>query len=56
MTLLDIHDATMARNLCVLMLLHHLNLEADAIARAEIKTTLMYMSCGVAMPRYCHER
>ena len=56
MTLLDIHDATIARDLCILMLLHQLNSEPDAIGKAEIKATLMYTFCGVVMPAYCYDR
>ena len=56
LTLLDFHDATIARDLCVLMLLHWLNNTTDTIEQAEIKATLMYTFCGVAMPDYCYDR
>ncbi len=56
LTLLDIHDATIARDLTVLMLLHWLNNTTDVIERAEIRATLMYTFCGVAMPGYCYDR
>ncbi|KAI0719792.1 hypothetical protein C8T65DRAFT_725210 [Cerioporus squamosus] len=56
LTLLDIHDATIARDLCLLMLLHELNKTKDSIDKAELNATLMYMFCGMAMPSYCHER
>ncbi|TBU53623.1 hypothetical protein BD310DRAFT_887493 [Dichomitus squalens] len=56
LTLLDIHDGTMARNLCLLMLLDQLNRATDPIDRAEINATLMYMFCGAVMPSYCYDR
>ncbi|TFK84364.1 hypothetical protein K466DRAFT_527460 [Polyporus arcularius HHB13444] len=56
LTLLDIHDATLARDLCLFMLLHELATTKDATAKVEIKATLMYMFCGAAMPPYCYER
>ncbi|TFK84369.1 hypothetical protein K466DRAFT_527474 [Polyporus arcularius HHB13444] len=56
LTLLDIHDATIARDLCLLMLLHDLNRTKDPMSRVEINATLMYMYTGMAMPSYCHER
>ncbi|GBE90098.1 hypothetical protein BKA93DRAFT_457437 [Sparassis latifolia] len=58
MTLLDFHPGALARDLCVLMLLHDL-VEAEAtdpIALAEMKATLFYTYVGIAMPEYCHER
>ncbi|KAI0738399.1 hypothetical protein C8Q80DRAFT_1124983 [Daedaleopsis nitida] len=56
MTLLDIHDATIARDLCLFMLLDELNNTNDASLRVEIKTTLMYMYCCSVMPPYCYTR
>ncbi|RDX52493.1 hypothetical protein OH76DRAFT_161993 [Lentinus brumalis] len=58
LTLLDINATTIARDLCFFLLLHELNSTSgsDAIARAEIKATLMYMFCGVVMPPYCFDR
>ncbi len=56
LTLLDIHDATIARDLSLLMLLHDLNRTKDPMSRVEINATLMYMFTGMAMPSYCHER
>ncbi|KAI0719795.1 hypothetical protein C8T65DRAFT_603249 [Cerioporus squamosus] len=56
LTLLDIHDATLARDLCMFMLLHELATTTDATAKVEIKATLMYMFCGAVMPPYCYER
>ncbi|KAI0366582.1 hypothetical protein BV20DRAFT_971762 [Pilatotrama ljubarskyi] len=56
LTLLDIHDATIARDLCVLMLLHQLSEATDSVERAELKATLTYTFCGVAMPDYCADR
>ncbi|KAI0357688.1 hypothetical protein OH77DRAFT_1421780 [Trametes cingulata] len=56
LTLLDIHDATIARDLCVLVLLHQLAEATDSVVRAEIKATLTYTFCGAAMPVYCDDR
>ena len=56
LTLLDVHDATIARDVCILMLLHALTEASDATARAEIKATLTYTFCGAAMPSYCYKR
>ena len=56
LTLLDIHNAPLARDLCVLMLLDQLNSTKSASVRAEIHATLMYTYCGVVMPSYCYDR
>ena len=56
MTMLDIHEAAIARNLCILMLLYALADTDDAATRTEILATLMYSFCGVAMPSYCDRR
>ncbi|KAI0737514.1 hypothetical protein C8Q80DRAFT_1115040 [Daedaleopsis nitida] len=56
LTLLDIHDATIARDLCIFMLLHQLNGTNDETVRTEIKVTLMYVFCGAVMPSYCYQR
>lgn len=56
LTLLDIHDGTIARDLCILLLLHELNSTSDSTARSEIKATLTYTFGGVAMPDYCYRR
>lgn len=57
LTLLDIHFATIARDLLLCMLIHILvenQLEADA--RLEVQTTLVYVYIGWAMPDYCSEQ
>ncbi|RPD61780.1 hypothetical protein L226DRAFT_506692 [Lentinus tigrinus ALCF2SS1-7] len=56
LTLLDIHAATIARDLTMFLLLDQLNHTKNATARLEIKATLMYIFCGVAMPSYCYRR
>ena len=56
MTMLDIHEAALARDLCILLLLHQLNSTDDASSRTEILATLTYSFCGVVMPPYCDER
>ncbi len=56
LTLLDVHEVTMARDLCTFLLLDELNRTTDATGRTEIKATLMYMFCGAAMPSYCYRR
>ncbi|KAH9916974.1 uncharacterized protein BXZ73DRAFT_105668 [Epithele typhae] len=56
LTLLDIHEVPLARNLSVLMLLLQLNDTSDKTERAEINATLMYTFAGVIMPPYCHDR
>ncbi|KAI0737520.1 hypothetical protein C8Q80DRAFT_1125297 [Daedaleopsis nitida] len=56
LTLFDIHDATIARDLCMFMLLHELNCTDDEAVRIEIKATLMYTFCGAVMPSYCYSR
>ena len=56
LTLLDIHAATIARDLEMILLLDQLNHTNDTTARIEIKATLMYVFCGVVMPSYCYDR
>ncbi|KAI0649816.1 hypothetical protein C8Q79DRAFT_997836 [Trametes meyenii] len=56
LTLLDIHDGTIARDLCILLLLDELNNAVSETARLEIKATLMYTFCGAVMPSYCYKR
>ncbi len=57
LTLLDIHAATIARDLCVFLLLGELAWHTVGAATAmEIKATLMYIYCGVVMPSYCYAR
>ena len=56
LTLLDIHDAPIARDLCLFVLLHDLSQTQDATTKAEIIATIMYMYCGAAMPSYCYNR
>ncbi|KAI0719798.1 hypothetical protein C8T65DRAFT_802334 [Cerioporus squamosus] len=56
LTLLDIHAATLARDLCIFLLLDQLNHTSDATAKTEIKATLMYIFCGAVMPPYCYDR
>ena len=55
-TLLDIHEAIIARDLCMLMLLHDLNNTIDGLERTEIHATLMYTFAGAVMPAYCYNR
>ncbi|KAI0687197.1 hypothetical protein C8T65DRAFT_770881 [Cerioporus squamosus] len=55
-TLLDVNNTTVARDLCLFMLLDELNHTSDVFAKAEIKMTLMCMFCGAAMPLYCYSR
>ncbi|KAI9060048.1 hypothetical protein FKP32DRAFT_1679333 [Trametes sanguinea] len=56
LTLLDIHPTAIARDLCMLVLLNDFNTAAKSLVRTEIKATLMYMFCGLAMPAYCYDR
>ncbi|KAI0366581.1 hypothetical protein BV20DRAFT_1124210 [Pilatotrama ljubarskyi] len=56
LTMLDIHDATIARDMCMLMLLDQLANTTDPAERVEIKATLMYMFLAAVMPSYCYER
>ncbi|KAI0366567.1 hypothetical protein BV20DRAFT_1002228 [Pilatotrama ljubarskyi] len=56
LTLLDIHPSAIARDLCMLMLLHQLSETTDSTTRAEIKATLLYSFCAAIMPDYCYER
>ncbi|KAL6298482.1 hypothetical protein BKA93DRAFT_65275 [Sparassis latifolia] len=56
MTLLDIHPAMLARDLCIFMLVNELMECTDSTAQTEIRATLMYTFAGVVMPRYCLER
>ncbi|KAI0357689.1 hypothetical protein OH77DRAFT_1502792 [Trametes cingulata] len=56
LTMLDIHDATIARDLCMLILLDQLITTTDAATRIEIKATLMYMFLAAVMPSYCYDR
>lgn len=59
LTLLDLHPNILARDLCIMMLLHALmNQVEDAppTERLEIKTTIFYTYIGVVLPGYCFER
>jgi hypothetical protein len=57
LTLLDIHFATIARDLLLCMFLHTLAEEQlDADARLELQASLVYIYVGWAMPDYCSER
>ncbi|KAI0329760.1 hypothetical protein GY45DRAFT_1279063 [Cubamyces sp. BRFM 1775] len=56
LTLLDIHPTAIARDLCMLLLLHEYNNTTDPIARAEVMATLMYIFCAGVMPSYCYNR
>lgn len=56
-TLLDVHFATIARDLIFFMLIDSLvEGEMDEVIRLEIRATLMYVSVGWAMPDYCYTR
>lgn len=56
LTMLDIHDATIARDLCMLILLEDLAHADEPHVRDEIKVTLMYMFLVPIMPNYCYTR
>ncbi|KAI0658112.1 hypothetical protein C8Q70DRAFT_201642 [Cubamyces menziesii] len=56
LTLLDIHPTAIARDLCMLLLLHEFNNTTDSVARVEIEATLMYVFCAGVMPSYCYTR
>lgn len=56
LTLLDVSDATIARDLCIFMLLDELNKTTDTTERMEIKATLMYAFSAPVMPPYCAQR
>ncbi len=45
-----------ARDLCILMLLHEYNTAASEKARVAISATLMYTYLGAAMPSYCYDK
>ncbi|KAK0461719.1 uncharacterized protein EV420DRAFT_1526820 [Desarmillaria tabescens] len=60
-TLLDIHPTTIARNMCLFMMINELIVmqlckRTDGIEKAEIKATIFYVWMGVALPSYCHVR
>jgi hypothetical protein len=56
-TLLDIHFATIARDLLLCMLIDCLvQGQLDATARSEVQTTLVYVYVGWVMPDYCEVR
>lgn len=54
LTMLDIHEVAIARDLCMLILLDDLNRTREPTMRDEIKATLMYMFLAPVMPSYCH--
>ncbi|OJT04030.1 hypothetical protein TRAPUB_5266 [Trametes pubescens] len=54
LTMLDIHEAAIARDLCMLILLDNLNHTNEPKTRDEIKSTLMYMFLAPVMPNYSH--
>ncbi|KAF8876829.1 hypothetical protein BD779DRAFT_1677583 [Infundibulicybe gibba] len=56
-TMLDIHPATLARDLCVMLLLDQLlSVGKDGIEKAEVMATIFYTYVAVVMPSYCETR
>ncbi|KAK0444383.1 hypothetical protein EV421DRAFT_1800777 [Armillaria borealis] len=60
-TLLDIHPTTIARNLCLFLMINELIVmrlrkHIDDAEEAEIKATIFYVWMGVVLPSYCHVR
>ncbi|KAK0243185.1 hypothetical protein EDD85DRAFT_814167 [Armillaria nabsnona] len=60
-TLLDIHPTTIARNLCLFLMINELIVmrlrkHIDDAEEAEIKATIFYVWMGVVLPPYCHVR
>ncbi|KAJ7498066.1 hypothetical protein B0H11DRAFT_1998531 [Mycena galericulata] len=57
-TLLDLHPAALARDLCILLLLDQMmGTPAESSAeRVEILSTMFYTFAGVVMPGYCFSR
>ncbi|KAH7922618.1 hypothetical protein BV22DRAFT_1070111 [Leucogyrophana mollusca] len=58
LTLLDIQDTALARDLCILMLINDLleRSDHDKITQVEIKATIFYVYVGIVMPSYCWDR
>jgi hypothetical protein len=57
MTLLDVHPGALARDLCIMMLIHALSDGSQsATNQIEIKATIFYTYVGVVLPGYCYER
>ncbi|KAF6743653.1 hypothetical protein DFP72DRAFT_827356 [Ephemerocybe angulata] len=57
LTLLDIHPATIARDVIFFMFLDQLvNMEDMKLEKLEIVTTLFYLYCGYMLPTYCYDR
>ncbi|KAF7790664.1 hypothetical protein EIP86_001620 [Pleurotus ostreatoroseus] len=57
MTMLDIHPAILARDLCILMLLHQLTDDTlDPEARMEIEATIAYTYYALLLPPYSAKR
>ncbi|KAF8968697.1 hypothetical protein BDZ97DRAFT_324231 [Flammula alnicola] len=55
LTLIDIHPATLARNLVIFALIHRISLSEDDVEKLELQTTLFYLYLGLAIPEYCNE-
>ncbi|KAJ7036536.1 hypothetical protein C8F04DRAFT_953716 [Mycena alexandri] len=56
-TLLDIHPAPLARDLCMILLLDEMITAGDnSIVKAELLSTMFYTFAGVVMPGYCYNR
>ncbi|KAK0230370.1 hypothetical protein IW262DRAFT_397327 [Armillaria fumosa] len=60
-TLLDIHPTTIARNLCLFLMINELIMmplrkHTDGAEEAEIKATIFYVWMGVVLPPYCNVR
>ncbi|KAK0206934.1 hypothetical protein DFS33DRAFT_1317984 [Desarmillaria ectypa] len=60
-TLLDIHPTTIARNLCIFLMINdlvvmRLHKQINVIEEAEIKATIFYVWMGVTLPSYCYVR
>ncbi|KIJ65506.1 hypothetical protein HYDPIDRAFT_130715 [Hydnomerulius pinastri MD-312] len=56
LTLLDVHETALARDLCILMLVNDLMTTTDKITQVEIKATIFYTYVAVVMPPYCYTR
>ncbi|KAJ6496322.1 hypothetical protein C8R45DRAFT_1132445 [Mycena sanguinolenta] len=55
-TLLDIKEHSLARDLVVMFLLFKIMVCTNAIEKIELQATVFYIYTGLVMPQYCYER
>jgi hypothetical protein len=55
-TLLDIKEHALARDLVVVFLLSKIMTCTDTVEKLELQATVFYLYTALVMPQYCHRR